>query len=298
MIVGALNYDNDQDGEGRAFVYLGSAAGLSTTAAWTGESNQTGARCAWVSTAGDVNGDGYSDVMTSGDFFDNPESSEGRVLGLPGVGGRPFDHRRLEHRRQSGGRDLGIRMGTAGDVNGDGYADVILSAFAYDNGQTDEGRAYRLPGRPDRAQHLADLDGRDRSGGRPRLPVATAGDVNGDGFSDVIFGSYMYDGRRPTGAGVPLLRAARWSVERPGLDRRAEPVQRGLRVLGHHRRRRERRRLLGLLVGANGYDNGQSQEGAAFVYPAGRRALQRRRRRAEGNQVDALFGSAVAPPAT
>ena len=33
-------------------------------------------------------------------------------------------------------------MATAGDVNGDGYADVIVGAPDYDNGQTDEGRAF------------------------------------------------------------------------------------------------------------------------------------------------------------
>ena len=34
--------------------------------------------------------------------------------------------------------------GTAGDVNGDGYADVIVGALDYDNGQVDEGRRLRL----------------------------------------------------------------------------------------------------------------------------------------------------------
>jgi hypothetical protein len=37
---------------------------------------------------------------------------------------------------------LGTSVATAGDVNGDGFADVIVGAYLYDNGQTDEGRAF------------------------------------------------------------------------------------------------------------------------------------------------------------
>jgi len=41
---------------------------------------------------------------------------------------------------------FGYSVGTAGDVNGDGYCDVIVGALYYDNGQTDEGRAYMYYG--------------------------------------------------------------------------------------------------------------------------------------------------------
>ena len=41
--------------------------------------------------------------------------------------------------RQAGAR-IGASVSTAGDVNGDGYADVIIGAPLYDNGQADEGR--------------------------------------------------------------------------------------------------------------------------------------------------------------
>ena len=44
VIVGAPNYDNGQTDEGRAFVYLGSAAGLAAAPAWTAESDQASAR--------------------------------------------------------------------------------------------------------------------------------------------------------------------------------------------------------------------------------------------------------------
>ncbi len=43
VIVGAKGYDNGESGEGRAFVYLGSAAGLAAAPAWTAESDQAGA---------------------------------------------------------------------------------------------------------------------------------------------------------------------------------------------------------------------------------------------------------------
>ena len=81
VIVGALAYDNGQNEEGRAFVYLGSAAGLSTTAAWTAEGDQASAQFGHsVATAGDVNGDGFSDVIVGAYVYDNGRANEGRAF--------------------------------------------------------------------------------------------------------------------------------------------------------------------------------------------------------------------------
>ena len=81
VIVGAPIYDNGQTDEGTAFVYYGSASGLSTTANWTAESDQASAWFGYsVATAGDVNGDGYADVIVGAPIYDNGQADEGRAF--------------------------------------------------------------------------------------------------------------------------------------------------------------------------------------------------------------------------
>lgn len=57
VVVGAYRYDNGEADEDAAFLYLGSASGLETTAAWAAESDEV---AAWF---GISVGDGYGDVV-------------------------------------------------------------------------------------------------------------------------------------------------------------------------------------------------------------------------------------------
>ena len=132
--------------------------------------------------------DGYKPVEFS------PCSSEGRAyIYGGGAGGLGASAAWAAEGEQVSG-NLGRAAGAAGDVNGDGYGDVIVGAFYYDAGQTDEGRAYVYHGSPDDLSAspawTAESDQADAYLG---YSVSAAGDVNGDGYGDVIVGAHWYD---------------------------------------------------------------------------------------------------------
>ncbi|MBK6343347.1 MAG: FG-GAP repeat protein [Flavobacteriales bacterium] len=81
MIIGAPFFDNGQLDEGAVFVYHGSATGISSFSNWSAEGNQAIARFGQsVSTAGDLNGDGFSDVIIGAPFYDSGQANEGAAF--------------------------------------------------------------------------------------------------------------------------------------------------------------------------------------------------------------------------
>lgn len=90
--------------------------------------------------------------------------------------------------------EFGISVATAGDVNGDGYSDVIVGAPFYDDGQA-EGRVYLCHGS---SAGLALAPAITIRGlcplGRFGSSAGTAGDVDGDGLSEIIVGGSKFTG--------------------------------------------------------------------------------------------------------
>ncbi|MCX7691754.1 integrin alpha, partial [Thermoflexus sp.] len=159
------------------------------------ESNQANARFGVsVASAGDVNGDGYSDVIIGAYWYDNGETDEGAAFIYHGsASGIGASHARMLESNQASAY-FGYSVASAGDVNGDGYSDVIVGAIYYDNGQTDEGAAFIYHGSASGIGATANrMLESNQAGALFGNSVASAGDVNGDGYSDVIVGAYLYD---------------------------------------------------------------------------------------------------------
>ncbi|MBN1887178.1 MAG: FG-GAP repeat protein [Thermoflexales bacterium] len=197
VVVGACRYNAATPGieEGRAYVYTGTASGLSAAAAWTAEGGAAydGFGCA-AGAAGDVNGDGYADLLVGAYNYDGGQVNEGRAYvyhggpsGLAGVADWTAES-------DQASANLGYSVGAAGDVNGDGYTDVIVGAYKYSGGQWSEGRAYVYHGSPTGLSEAAWTAGSGQADAELGYSVGTAEDVNGDGYADVIVGAPYYDG--------------------------------------------------------------------------------------------------------
>jgi hypothetical protein len=202
---------------GRSYVIFGrtqtTPVALSDVAAGSGgfvingqcQSDSSGTR---VASAGDMNGDGLADVIVGAVQADPPAGSSGGrsyvVFGksstaavdlssiVQGLGGFVING-------QSAGDWSGWRAALAGDVNGDGLADLVIGAFFADPpAGTSAGRVYLVYGKADTA--AVDLsrvaagtggfviNGQSAGDGAGR-GAAAAGDVNGDGLADLIVGS-------------------------------------------------------------------------------------------------------------
>ncbi len=182
FIIGAQQAGN----EGKAFIYYGgpsldTAPDVTLTGETTGSITAFGAS---VASAGDVNGDGFDDVIVGAPWYGGGGNKPGRAYVF--FGGAVPDA--VPDRVFSGVGfydQLGSVVGSAGDINGDGHPDVFASAPNNNDAALGAGAIAVWFGGPafDATPDLTLLG----SGTNEHLMnAANAGDINGDGFSDLM----------------------------------------------------------------------------------------------------------------
>jgi hypothetical protein len=163
-----------------------------------------------VSGAGDVNGDGFDDFIIGANLADvtgNPGAGHSYVVfGKAGGFSSTFALSSLDGTNgfringRYSGDESGRTVASAGDVNGDGFDDVIVAAYLADvHGLQHAGETYVVYGKAGgfgSAFNLSSIDGTNgfRLNGfyeflNSGSSAASAGDVNGDGFADLLVGN-------------------------------------------------------------------------------------------------------------
>ena len=164
-----------------------------------------------VSSAGDVNGDGWSDMIISAHFqvvsglagntgktyvvYGSAALSALQSISLGSVGGSVPG---FVISGWQAGEESGTSVSSAGDFNGDGKADMLVSAYFNDTAGTNAGMTYVVLGKNGnvavdlediknniggfaiRGENASDLSG---------VSVSSGGDINGDGLADIILGA-------------------------------------------------------------------------------------------------------------
>jgi len=170
LVVGAERY---AEGTGRVYVYPGRAGGVGPHTRLTGPDGISRGFGAVLVTPGDVNGDGYGDLVVG------MRNNRGTPVRLHVYHGGPAGLPTEPTASIDGVGGAASAASAAGDVNGDGYADLVVGPVGL-SVRLYFGSATGLPATP--SQTLALPDSTNLFG----VGVAGVGDLNGDGRGDLV----------------------------------------------------------------------------------------------------------------
>ncbi len=212
LLIGAMYYDDGSNSSaGKTYLLLGKTTGwasdtnlLTADASFIGEA---GGDCSgvWVAPAGDVNNDGLDDFLIGAYLNDTNGTNAGKVYLIFGKETGWTSNVNLSAADasfvgQAAGDGAGKAVSSAGDVNGDGFSDIIIGATGNDEYAGNAGQTYLILGKESGWATNVSLSNSDASfHGEVSMDgsgnsVASAGDVNGNGFDDILIGADENDG--------------------------------------------------------------------------------------------------------
>lgn len=177
FMIGDFNYANNK---GKSFLYADESKTNNTpTQIFTGDAAGYKEGIA-IAGAGDVNGDGYKDIIVGAEGAPNGQA---KIIFGSDSFNENYD---LLLEGQQAGSYFGQCVSSAGDFNGDGFADVIVGAYKEDN---NTGKVYLYYGGSNMNNSPDITFTGNTSLTRFGFSISSIGDMNKDGYSDIIIGA-------------------------------------------------------------------------------------------------------------
>lgn len=271
LVVGSTLYDAGTVDEGSVFVYRGGPSGvpLVPTEVLDSPAGQTNARFGvFVASAGDVNADGYSDVIVGAFREDTTAMDVGRAYLYEGRGAglAPTPTATFDEPSAEAGANFGGWVGSIGDVNADGYGDFAIGAQAHDGAALDAGTVFVYAGAAAGATQAWSYSFSDP--GAYFGWSCAGGDVDGDGYTDLAVGAYRADAGAADEGGVLVFRGSPSGLPTAADTVLDSPANQAGSLFGSSVAITDvdGDGAAEVIVGASLHDAPATDEGAAFVY--------------------------------